>query len=227
MPYYKRRYPRRFTRRAAPRKSSGGGTLSTIGNIARTALKIGKFVASVVNVEAKFYDQAIGGTYTNGDNTASWLSGITVGTASNQRNGQSVLAKSLFIRGNIVMNAAATTQVLRVLVVMDKQRGGTTPTISDVLESSGVGWINSPLTMQQAGRFVVLSDRNYDMSINGNNRSLQYKFFCKLKHHIRWDESGNAIGDAEQGQLYLLAVSNDGVNPPTFDFHSRLRFIDN
>lgn len=229
---------RRTYARKRVQKSSGGSTLGTIARVANTALKIGKFVASVVNVEKKFYDVGDADT-ANTTGQVDWLTGVTIGTSSQTRIGQSVKMTSLKIKGFVDVNSSSSNnQTVRIMVVQDNLNyAGGAPTPAQILSTTGsANIVVAPMNMDYPSRFHVFYDKTFDLSPIGTG-SGRRSFTCLIKPkenpkrketaHLKWDSSGEANTDAREGQIYLFVMSDQSSNTPTVRYISRLRFIDN
>lgn len=232
MPYYRRRG--RGRGRGGRGRKSGPGFISRWGGyaysglkavaMAANALKTANYVAGLINVEQKFCDTTLGVTSVTTTGAVSWLSSISEGSDYNNRDGLSIKAKSLYMRGNVAMAAGATDQTenIRCLLFIDKE-SGTAPTLGDVLENSS-NYL-SPLNHTNGKRFQILWDKVYSLSANGKETQA-FVINQNLRQHIKWY---NSTTGTKQGHVYFGYVSdgNTATTEPTLEFYSRIRYIDN
>lgn len=227
MPYrrpYRSRRPFKSRRRFSRRPSYGSSAM----NLAQGAMKGVKFLKSILNVERKTLDTSGTGVTVSDSGSVVWLSTVTTGTAYNQRTGSVVKAVQLSMRGNIVFNSSASATQFRCIVFYNKGLNqGATPAVTDILQNTtGNAGPISPYNVDNVGDFKVLSDKVYLLD-DVNNRQKNFSMFARLGHHLRWDTSGDAIADTEQGHIFMLLVSDEATNTPTLSYTARLRFIDN
>lgn len=227
-PYSSRR--KRYTRRY--KKKSG----TNYARMASQAWQMGKIAMGLLNSEKKYIDinntsqnAATGGAVFN-------MTPITAGTAETNRVGGSVLLKSLLLRINIHYNTIATTdQQLRIMVVRPlDDMDGATPSIGNILQvATPVQNITSPLNMDNIGKYKVYMDGVYTVQVNKPSVQLNKYFTFKndknnmgiatVGQHATWDAAGNT----EHGQLWLIVIGSTNTNPASWDYYSRVRFIDN
>lgn len=225
MPYASktgRRYVRRRTRRARrPQK----GILDYQVSL-RSMYNQLKYIRSLVNVEYKKFDGAVASTVGTTPFLALAPCSVSQGDTDQQRNGNSIRLKSLLIKGQFLLNpSATTTQMCRMIVVMDNQQiGDTTPAFSDIIDSGFGNNIYAPLNNETVGRFTVLLDRVYSLQPNGDTLKSLYHYL-KMDKHVRFN--GPANTDIQKNGIYVYCVSNDNTNLPSLQLVSRTTFIDN
>lgn len=178
----------------------------------------------------------IAGTSYNFDTTGSiiLLNTVAQGASVNQRVGKKIRMKGLQCRGIHQNNTAATINDCAVLIVYDKRPTGALPTATDILVSASSFAFNNDTN---AGRFSIL--KRHDFVLNGNSAaaanqldtmSLGADFYLDLKglEVVYKAAATGAIGDIEQGALYLITVGNNyaGTGAATGYMSFRLRFLD-
>lgn len=225
-----RRYRKRYGRKKMKKSKGWGSTMKTVGQVAKTAFNIAKGVASVVNVEYKYFDKTTTlSPDTNG--LVYHISNIPAGDDANQRNGRSIKVKSLYLRGQFAINPNYVTtspvypSYMRLLLIKDNENNGAVPAVSDILEA--VDW-NSPLKINNGSQFTVMKDKLISLDPN-DQRSKIFKYFKKHSDHIKYKSTGSAITDSRNGQYFVMVLSNEtsATQLPYFKFYSRIRFIDN
>lgn len=177
---------------------------------------------SLVNSEYKYIDSGTVGITFNNTGTVSYLTDVAQGLGDEDRIGNTILLKDIIFRCEIAMNATASATSVRVILFCDKETDGTSPTVTQVLETASY---LSPLNQDSSKRFVVLHDIGFSMSIY-NNRIISDKFYKELNIHTRYDGSGATVADARQNQIFLLTISNEVTNVPTINYNSRIKFYD-
>lgn len=193
--------------------------------LAERAVKEIHYLKGLINSEKKFNTLAVTGTvpFTG---TVAHLSIISQGAANDQRNGLSVLCRSIYIRGS-VENQHTTATSSRFIVFIDKNDSdGTIPSnINLLLQASSVGTTQAPNSMlnrDNLGRFKILSSKMINTSPTDLARN--FKFFIPLRHHIRWDTAGST----SKGHIYFAIVSNQSApNAPVITYTTRISYYDN
>lgn len=179
--------------------------------------------------ELKFYDTNNVGQFV-GTSFMQYCLNIPVqGTTALTRVGQNILVKSIYSRGSITLGVAPSVatagQQMRILVYVDKESRGATPSTTDVLQTSSY---ISPLAIVQQGRFQVLHDQQLAVDPNGNN-TVPFKFYLKTNVKTKFSANAGAAADVYANAIWIAFISNDnggaGVSP-TIDHYTRIRFSD-
>lgn len=226
---YRRRGRAAYRKRPAYRKRAKG---TNWGSVAQRALKTAKFVAGLINVEKKFYDVNVVGNFDNTGYQVFTLNNFAQGDDENQRNGRSVLSKTLQLRGTLKLQSATDYGTIRFVLIRDKAASGTTPTMTDIYNTattdSAVTSFRNILT-GAAQRYDILWDKRYTLD-KDQKGSITVEKYWKLNSHIHFVGTGNATADLGNGSLYMAVIStgtsasNTGMD---FTGVSRLRYIDN
>lgn len=217
------------------------GSVSALRRVARTARwsSFGKYATNarwlasqvmwlkrMVNVEIKKYDANVaeGTALDSNPGLVYPLHEMAQGDTDQTRSGNSIKPLSVLIRGRLTNNATAVNTLVRVLLVLDTQQiADTTPSVSDILDPSYQFW-NAPLNNNTVGRFKVLSDRKYQLT-TVSTPIREFKIYQKLYGHIRYNGANST--DIQKGGIYLMFISDQATNKPTFGFQTRLAFTDN
>lgn len=194
-----------------------------VGRVAKLARDVG-YLRSVINVERKYSDTS--GVVSSSTTPALiLLNGLSQGTSATTRQGQSI--KMVAIYPNIFwsINAAASTTYCRCIIFIDKQANGAAPAASDLLTTTTS--VLSPFVIGNSKRFRVLMDIRRTLSLNGVEM-VRFKKYKKISWHTEYN-TGNAgtIADIQTNSLYMLHMSDQPTNTPTFAHITRMRFIDN
>lgn len=195
--------------------------------VASTAMTVGKLV-SMVNAEKQYYDNNTALVTRNPTpaGVIDIMSGIPQGDDNGQRTGNSIKLSSLYLTLQCGMSAAATQTFVRFILFEDKFNTGTTPTASNVLGLTlATGWsVIAPLNSDFSTRYRILMDKRIALSQNGRQNYIMKKYI-KQNRHIHYTGPGSA--DTYNGNIYLLMVSNEGINTPTVFFNCRVGYYDN
>lgn len=208
---------RRFQRRGRPSAWSRG--LRSVGSIARQVWRL----KGLVNSEMYKLDLIGNSNTIDTAGGLTHLSSIAQGDGDGQRTGNSVFVRSINIRGVVYRNAAgASTQVVRLSVIMDTQQvGDTSPTFASIYEGTDV---NSHLNSDTVGRFKVL--KNLILTVDSAGQSGKaFLINLPMRHHVRWN--GTASTDIQKGGLYFSIVSASATNAPTVTWDGRVSYHDN
>ena len=227
---------RNYTKKYYKSKYSGGSSRWQIygkaaGQLAKDAMKGVQLVKSLINTEFKNVD-------TNGNVTAiaggtlQLVNPTSMGSGQNNREGSSFRMKSVLTRFRITVNATAPGyQTCRCLLVLDQQPNGTVFGITDLLATNT---IDSPRNLDYRKRFKILYDKNFCVSANRPQifDQIYQKFDSKVlsnQAHVQCYATSNlgTIADISTNALYMVFLSDQGVNGPTMDYYTRVRFLDN
>lgn len=177
---------------------------------------------SLVNSEPKYVDTSA--TVTTVGTTMQYgrLTGIAQGDLDTNRIGNKILLKDVLLRFYVIMNATATNQIFRCMLIVDKEADGASPTSPQPLQTNDV---NSPISMDYSKRFVIIKTWHLDCSINGN-RGMNGKCYKELNIHCDFDGAGSGIGDAKENQLYFAYMSSDNTLQGTVAYYGRVKYYD-
>lgn len=225
MPYYGRRRRRTFRRRRY--KKSSRPNYTTIGAakfLAKRAYQGVRYLKGLVNSEMFKFDNSFNSTVSTSPGSLN-LVGIGQGDDENQRQGNSILARYLHLRFDITIHASATNTFLRMVLVCDKQQtADTSPTFSDIFDTSTVSAVIGPLNKNTVGRYSIMFDRVFKLD-NQAHPNIFKKMYFKLYRHVRYN--GTATTDVQKNGMWLFYVSNEATNTPTLTLQSRIGYHDN
>lgn len=198
--------------------ASGAGA---VANVARAVLPI----VSAINTEQKFFDFTSTASPTLNTPVIQGLNQIIQGVDENQRIGNSILAKDMNMRFQILINTTTDPQnMIRMVVFVDKQQAGSVPTITQLMQAPTN--FQSPYNKDYTDRFAILKDKYICLNTN-NNRVHQGKFYKTLPFHIRYIGPTAASADLGNNTVYVLWWSAYALNGPTINYYNRLNFTDN
>lgn len=162
------------------------------------------------------------------------LNVVAQGAGVTQRVGKKIIMKSLQARGLLANNAAAAANDVAFMIVYDKRPTGALPAVTDILTSASSAAMNNDTN---AGRFSII--KRYDDMLLGNvtaganyltDMQKSCDWYLSLKGlPVTYKAAGTgAIGDVEEGALYLVTVGNNaaGATAATLVQQFRLRFLD-
>lgn len=198
--------------------------IGTTYNIARKGLQIAQQVKNLVNVEYK-KNGSSGTSSVTSAGTILPITWLAEGDDFNNRNGRSIKLKSIYWKGYASHNASGlASQIIRCIVFMDTQQNGSTPAVTDYLETANV---LSMKKFDNRDRWMTLWDKLY--IVDGDHQSLtSKKFYKKMSHTIKY--IGTAANEASAGnnQIYILLVTNEpSANYPEMVYNWEIRYIDN
>lgn len=178
-----------------------------------------------VNTESKYVDTTSSGLQpvATGYNIA-LVNGISLGTSSTTRTGQSVKCVGCELRWHAMINSAATTcNVMRVFVVRDRAANAAQPTFTDIYPTGTV----TPRVVSYLDRFQVLYQREVMLNNAGEGGQLG-DWITSQDWHQEFNTANNGtIADITVNSLYLTWQSSVVTNMPDFSYTFRYVFVDN
>lgn len=181
--------------------------------------------AQLLNTEVKRVDTA-GSAQTveavAGGANAILFSGIDQGDGNTNRDGNSVKCVSAHARMKLNFNTSATTgSIVRVMIIKTSYGEGITPTAADMYQNAAN--ILSFQNVDQTRGHKILFDRRYVLDAEHDTKVVNWN--ANLRHHLKFDASGSA--DHTYGMLWFLILTDEATNRPTYDYETRVRFVDN
>ncbi len=214
-------YKRRSYSRKRYSKPSGSAMAT-----ASKALALALMLKKLINVEFKENETYFSATVPSTPRI-DLLTQIAQGDTKENRQGNSVRAKSLSLKMRMSKNAAATATIVRVLIVQDKVSNGVVPITADLFDTSSAPAYMAPYNSDNAGnRFKFLRDKTYILSDGGGELRLQ-RLFNKLNHHVKWNGTTGVQAQCQTGHLYLITISSESTNVPNIEADVMLRYVDN
>ncbi len=157
---------------------------------------------------------------------------VTQGDGESQRDGRTVWATGLNIKGNAYLTAlegeAAVQQgdTLRLLLVVDHQCNGVAPAVGDILATADV---NSHREACKTGRFDVLweawHDLHWQVNAAGDYAGVVKAFTIDtvLGLELMFRDSTGAVSDLTSNNVVLLAITKNGLIG--LEYTGRLFFV--
>ncbi len=212
--YRRRSHRRRSTRQSARRKSLFRKGYNRTGGFYGRYSNGGekKFLDSVVD-DAVI---ATGGLIFNSVNK------IPQGTTESERVGRKCTITNIGWKMSINLPAttaaANTSDIVRVIMFIDKQANGATANVTDILESADFLSFNN---LANTSRFRTLMDRTYALSSKaggGDGTTEDYaeeeitdSFYKKCHIPIEFDSTAGAITEIRSNNVGILVISKAGV----------------
>jgi len=199
----------------------------TPGDLAFRAFKGVMALRGLVNSERHYKDS--GPSLGLAKSRITPLHSIAQGDATSDRNGNSILVRSLYMRGFLQVNPAVAlnTRVSLALVQDTQQIGDTTPAISDIFNSDDPeAMLNTSNTNYTAGRFKIIWRKNFNLTnVSASRPTIQLEKYFKLYSHIKYN--GPTATDIQKNGYYLVMLTSETTNFPIISFTTRLGYHDN
>jgi len=253
MPMRKYRKTYSLRRMSRPGRTGGfwPGTRSTFRRVTkyRRIPGIGTIRRTYTIPELKYKDTSDGGSTIDESGNITLLNALALGTAATARVGMRINMRSVHLKYIITgptytstNSAFAQYAHARVMLVLDLQPNGATPTLSDILEdtTAGIG-ILSPIYLANGARFKVLYDKRHVVNAqtviaaanttqNTMLLSVYDEIYLKLSHEVQYSDSNNGdITDIKTGALFLVTLTSNASagQQPGITSYARVRFHDN
>lgn len=186
----------------------------------RTAYGLNE-IRKLINIETKVLDTQNGANIPN-TGTVSPISTLVQGLDYNQRVGDSLKMQRIECRYRWQINTSAVKTFVRVLLVRDLDGYGTTPAVTDILESADV---IAPVKFLNKDRFSILYDDIETLQIVNESSSVGV-YVTPHEGHIKYLGTTAAAASNGKGSMYLIFVSSEATNTPRVDFYTRIYYTD-
>lgn len=125
---------------------------------------------------------------------------------------------------NLRLNTeAGQIAVVRVMILRDKVGNDVAPTLAQIMTNNSNPYLGH-IEPSNTKRFPVILDRLYKLT-NGDDVMQLVKFGKRYNYLIGGDK--DADSNFQQNKLWLVLISDIvSTNPPSYVFHSRLRYTD-
>lgn len=154
------------------------------------------------------------------------------------RIGRKVTVKSLFIKGQIILPAttvaANTTDLMRIIVYIDKQTNGASAAVATLLETAA---INSFRNMANVSRFQILFDKTFTLRCDAGGAPTATPSFNTVVRHfqinvtklnvvIEYDATATTGAIATQRTNNIGQMALTLSNLATLGYTARIRYDD-
>lgn len=164
---------------------------------------------------------------TAGTGEVNLLNGVAQGDGESERNGRVIKPLAVITKFLYMGQANADEISLRVLLVQDRMPDGTTPTVTDVLDSAQP---YSHVNFDNLTRFNILADKVHRLgSIDSGVAARQYfEIACPMTScgNTYYSDGGATVTSIVKGAFYLLIVPQGGVPANWLHAQSRFTFVD-
>lgn len=204
--------------------------------IARKVKKLSRLVHAVMPETKHYPEQGIvnASPISTTATIVPLLNNIALGTAEEDRTANEISLRSITVPLYMLFATNASTatgwnyqtEVVRAMIVQDKQNSGSNPVIGDILDTSNATTpIQALRNVYNTKRFKFLVDRKFYLNVY--NHATLAKALHKRFKYLKVEY--NAAGDATKNQLYLILISdtNSANNNPVVSADLRVNYIDN
>jgi hypothetical protein len=209
-------------------------TQRDLGTLARTAYRTAMMTRGLLNVEFKKYDEDVSWTraeaaYDASDNVIC-LNDMGQGTSVSTRAGNSILMKSIAVRGLLNTDGSQESSV-RLVLFTDQNCNGIVPSMNDLLEDGNSDdSVFSYIDSGYGSRFNVLrSEMIHLLPGTDTKDAIVINWRIKLNLHSKYDGTGNNNVPISGGIFLGIITDRTAAqaNGATFEGKARLSFIDN
>lgn len=219
---YKRNYGKR--RRNNKKSTAWYDKKYSTADLAMKAFKGVKALKGIINSELKLHEINDNSNFCTQAGSVSYISGIGQGDLQSQRNGNSVLAKMLYLKYRCIFQTSITGSICKVYLIKDNQQiADTVPTFADVFGPPTTELVQAFPNWDTRKRFQIKDVKQFTQDQNIQQHLLE--FSIPLESHIIFN--GTSSNDSQKGHYYLLFVSNKSSNVPEVRYSSRITFYDN
>lgn len=152
------------------------------------------------------------------------INSVSQGDTQSSRNGNKIMCNYLTGNFDIKVDPSATVPTqFRVLFVYDKQTNGAAPTYAEIISPTAIYGLRN---VNEYYRFKILYDKTFWVDNIGPSTK-HVRFNKKFKLQTRFDSTTGVVSAISMGSIYMVVVSSDNTNQPTFQGAVRLGFYDN
>lgn len=219
------RYAKRSSRPRRGAKRSRRPAYTTWGSakfLANKAVRGVQYLKGLVNSELYKFDSGATSSGVTTTPVVLHCTNLGNGDGEGQRTGNSILAKSLSLRGTMTVDTAGATTNARLCVIRDKQQiGDSSPSWLDVFESATP---YSFLKRETVGRFEILYNKQVTL-VPAGDAAWNFVINIPMQSHIRYNGTGG--GDIQKNGLFVMYCSDRSTGYPNLNYATRLSYHDN
>lgn len=184
-----------------------------------------------VRGETGYVDYAAQGFACDSTGSVTLLNAVGQGASTSQRIGKRISLKSVQLRGSILSKSATKEAAAVVMFVYDKRPTGSMPSMTDILVSSSAYSFNNDTN---SSRFRIL--KRTKRQVIGNETDMTSAAFQDADAFLNLkglpvtykDVGTGAIGDIEEGALYMVTIGDKPAGNEACELYGgvRLRYND-
>lgn len=164
-----------------------------------------------------FSTQAANTTIASTGTVINLTNGIVEGDDLNMRSGTTITVTKQILRFNF--QAAVTTQSARVILFRDMMNTGTTPTIAEVIPTSGYLSHYSDVRQWQQSRYEILWDTIFDCSLTGNTTTTKSKVVNR-QCRVMYNGTTAVAASNGKGSIFLLVIGSASTGDFDYDWQA-------
>lgn len=181
--------------------------------------------------EKKFFDDTHDfATVASAGEVDNGMLNIAAGTGESDRIGRKINVTGVNLRARFTLPAGGLApDVVRLMLVQDKQSNGTTANVTDVLETASIWSFNN---LANKNRFKIIRDKICPLNFTAGAAALEdfvhtEEWYVRLKRPmpIEYDGATGALTERRSNNLFLLAISDAGQGD--VECWTRVRYADN
>lgn len=197
--------------------------------IAKKALAATRYMKGMINCEKKYHTTSQNTTFARAG-VMSYLSAIPLGDSAVQREGNSVLLRSIYLNYSVVKNTSVATTKCKVAIVMDTGYADNAGSIAANLiwDSTYIGTQYAPMapiSSNTQGRYKLI--RVWDFTLTDQYDTKRISEYIKVYKHLKFDGTAGTSADLSRNALYLVSISDQDVNVPAYEYICKIGFYDN
>lgn len=148
------------------------------------------------------------------------LCGIKQGTTKNTRIGNKIHMYQIRMQGQIALPNSMSGDMIRLVLVLDKQANGATAAPSDVFETTAASTtgVFAFRNMDNIDRFQILKDKKYNLNptvgVSGTSNTVliyHWKMSHKGKWKIDYSSTNGAISELKSNNILMFAFCSEGT----------------
>lgn len=201
-----------------PKKSKVIASAKTIAlNALRKVNRINR------DADKKYIDYELGTDTPGTTATLQFITPLQQGNSDITRIGDTISPKSVCINGEVWAHAGVNFDIMRVMLIQDRENRGALPSATDIL---AVGDTRSHRNLVYSKRFKVLRDRHFTLDPSGMTVK-SWKWYVPLFKAMKYGSNNGDVTDARENSLFVLYVAKDNTaNKSTISFKSRVIYTD-
>lgn len=179
----------------------------------------------------KDFDTNVSPVATTGDIVLNSICTVAQGTAESERIGRKIRLEKINWRYSVKLATTATiadtSDIVRVMLYLDKQCNGAAATVANILEATQ---FDSFLNLENSGRFTILMDKFHTVNASAGigtavGEVIVFRSkFCKANYPIEYSSTTGAIAEIRSNNIGILAISKSGHC--VLDGKLRIRYSD-
>lgn len=160
-----------------------------------------------------------------------YLTGIAQGDNDGNRTGMRIRIQTIHMKFQLDGHGSQYTPThIRLVLVADNANYGAQPGWHDIFVDNGASnECTTPKVLAKRGRYTIFFDKVITLNpkdVTGRSQGLTFNYYKKINRWVNYKGATAAYSDAERGNIWFFAISNNNTYSPVLSYTCRIKYTE-